>query len=110
MKQSADAEKRLILVHKDQEIATATRTAFDINLYRGQKLDEKKDAIARFIDHRNAHIKYIRSSTEDLRNHVTTSKVGWVDCYQKFLILGEQTRIAVEKIETIKRDKNFPGN
>lgn len=66
------------------------------------------DALLDFIEARNANIKYLRTSTEDLRNHVTETSVGWIDCYQRYLLLAEQARRSIATIGEIKALKDFP--
>ena len=61
-----------------------------------------------FKNMRNEHIKYMKSSTEDLRNHVALTPVGWIDCYQYILIMGAETNCYVGQIDQILKHKRFP--
>ncbi|MBK7561891.1 MAG: DinB family protein [Chitinophagaceae bacterium] len=54
------------------------------------------------------HIKYIKNSTEDLRNHVVQLPFGWIDCYQLFLMIGSHTNRHTQQINEIKTNPGFP--
>ncbi len=66
------------------------------------------EALKKFNAMRNNHIKYIRTSTEDLRNHVVSTPAGWIDCYQYYLLLADRSYYVAEKINEIKRSPSFP--
>jgi len=110
MKQPADSEKRLILSFEDAEVLGNKNPALNSALTPKMKANKSKadDALNRFTAIRTDHIKYVRTSTEDLRNHVVQTEAGWVDYYQKFLLLGIQTTLAAKHIKRIKTHKSFP--
>lgn len=58
---------------------------------------------------RNEHIKYMKTSTEDLRNHVVLTPAGWFDCYQYILIMAAETNRYARQIEEIKQHPKFPA-
>ncbi|MBL7744465.1 MAG: hypothetical protein JNN00_13405 [Chitinophagaceae bacterium] len=66
------------------------------------------EALKKFNAMRNNHIKYVRTSTEDLRNHVVSTPAGWIDCYQYYLLLADRSYYVAEKINEIKRSPSFP--
>jgi hypothetical protein len=70
-----------------------------------QSLDE---AMADFKKHRTDHIKYLKSSTEDLRNHMVQLPFGTIDCYQLCLMLAGHSKRHLLQIEEIKKDPAFP--
>jgi hypothetical protein len=66
------------------------------------------EAINVFKTRRTDHIKYIKTTTEDLRNHVVQTPVGWLDCYQLCLMIGALSNRFVNQIEEIKNHPGFP--
>ncbi len=66
------------------------------------------EALAAFKDKRAALIKYAKTTTDDMRNHVAQSLVGYVDAYQVVLWLSTHTRRHADQILEIKNDPSFP--
>jgi hypothetical protein len=66
-------------------------------------------AINQFNDLRDHHIKYIRTSTEDLRNHVVKTFAGWIDCYQYYLLIADRSSYIAGLINQIKSSPRFPA-
>jgi len=62
-----------------------------------------------FATDRANHIKYIKGTTEDLRNHVIQMPFGWIDAYQLCLMISSGTDRYMEQIEQIKADSKFPA-
>lgn len=111
MNQPANAENRLKIAHMDDELLAKTSfTLLEGNIPSANeyKWRDPADAIKKFNAMRNHHIKYIRTSTEDLRNHVVETSAGWIDCYQYYLLLADQSNYFAEKINQIKASDNFP--
>lgn len=105
MQQPSNSEYRLKLAYEDKDIANCAEQFLNSNTSTAAaERDDIKETINRFIDLRNANIKYLRTSTEDLRNHVTESNIGWIDCYQKYLLLAEQTRRCTNEINLMKKN------
>ncbi|MBL7739604.1 MAG: hypothetical protein JNK14_10315 [Chitinophagaceae bacterium] len=69
---------------------------------------DPSEALKKFNAMRQNHIKYIRTSTEDLRNHVVSTPAGWIDCYQYYLLLADRSYHVAEKINEIKQSPSFP--
>ncbi len=70
-----------------------------------RSLDE---ALEDFKESRTEHIKYMKSSTEDLRNHVVQMPFGAIDCYQLCLMIPGHSQRHLLQIEEIKADPAFP--
>lgn len=70
-----------------------------------KSLDEALDD---FKMSRGEHIKYVKTTTEDLRNHVVKTVLGWADCYQITLIVGAHTNRHIQQLNEVKADPNFP--
>jgi hypothetical protein len=106
MSEASESEKRLLLQHEDEKILKTELPPLQAISYSNfANVDE---AAHQFINARNEHIKYLRTSTEDLRNHVTDSRVGWVDGYQKYLLHIKATQQLLLEIRQIKSSPGFP--
>lgn len=67
------------------------------------------DAVDAFKSKRLDHIKYIKTTTEDLRNHVVQMPFGYLDCYQLCLVMASHCDRHRQQIEEVKADPNFPS-
>ncbi|TMI73252.1 MAG: hypothetical protein E6H09_07570 [Bacteroidetes bacterium] len=111
MNQPANSENRLHIALTDEQLlendnyAVCKTDLQDINATSWKDADE---AIRKFSMLQNEHIKYIRTSTEDLRNHVIKTTAGWIDCYQYFLLLADQNNYFAERINQVRSSKHFP--
>lgn len=66
------------------------------------------EAIEAFRSARAGHLKYIKNTTEDLRNHVTELALGPVDCYQLILFMTAHSNRHLQQIREIMAHKKFP--
>ena len=57
---------------------------------------------------RAAHIKYIKATSEDLRNHFVQMPFGLLDCYQLCLLISSHTDRHVQQLNEVKADSGFP--
>jgi len=114
MKQPANPEKRSAIRLTDEQLINRTEegtlTAAGEATFKQANAPWKtlSAALASFKNMRSEHIRYMKTSTEDLRNHVVATQAGWLDCYQYILILSAQSNRYIRQIEEIKADKNFP--
>lgn len=114
MQQTANPEKRLAIQYTDEQIVKMTEqgaiSPSGGNTFKLANAPWKatQATISSFKNKRNEHIKYMRSSTEDLRNHVALTPIGWIDCYQYILIMGAETNCYVRQIDEIVKHKSFP--
>lgn len=67
-----------------------------------------EEAVSDFKMSRAAHIKYMKTSTEDMRNHVVQMPFGWIDCYQLYLLLGAHSNRHTQQINEVKASTGFP--
>lgn len=114
MKQPANPDKRAEIKFSDEEFVAMMKNR-ESKVKTGEMFEPKNTpyltleaALADFKASRNEHIKYIRSTTEDLRNHVVQMPFGWVDCYQLTLMIGAHTERHLQQIGEIKADPRFP--
>jgi len=115
MKQPANPEKRseikmtddqIIKLLEDRSRKFKTTEKFEPQNTPFKTLDE---ALESFKTLRNDHIKYMKNTTEDLRNHVAQLPVGWIDCYQICLFMSAHSNRHSQQIEEVKTDPNFPS-
>jgi hypothetical protein len=66
------------------------------------------DAMTSFKDLRAEHIKYMKTTTEDLRNHMVQMPFGTLDCYQLCLMMAAHTERHRKQMEEVKANPNFP--
>ncbi|HEY6503986.1 MAG TPA: DinB family protein [Chitinophagaceae bacterium] len=107
----SNSEDRLsITLTDDQLLATNDYSLYKTGIKENSKETWKNadDALKKFNVMRNNQIKYIRTSTEDLRNRVVFTPVGWIDCYQYHLLLADISNFVAERINKIKASASFP--
>lgn len=67
-----------------------------------------EEAINAFKETRTKHLKYVKSTTEDLRNHIFTTPLGAMDGYQYLLFMSSHSDRHTQQIYEVKADPNFP--
>jgi len=67
-----------------------------------------EEAMNDFKATRAAHIKYIKATSEDLRNHFVQMSFGLLDCYQLCLMISAHTNRHTQQLNEVKADPNFP--
>ncbi|MEI9942757.1 MAG: hypothetical protein WDN26_00910 [Chitinophagaceae bacterium] len=112
MKAPANSEKRLEVKFNDEELIKMIEDGCDVTpsaeAPQKTKWKNANEALSDFKNKRAAHIKYLRSSTEDLRNHVVQMSFGWIDCYQLSLMIAARNKCYVQEINEIKQEPAFP--
>jgi hypothetical protein len=68
------------------------------------------EAISAFKVSRSHHLKYTKTTTEDLRNHFIQLPLGWVDCYQFIIFISGYCNRLTQQINDIIADPDFPKN
>lgn len=114
LKSAANPEKRAEIKMTDEQIATMiadrsnkvkTFEPFEPKNTPYKTLDE---ALTTFKTARAEHIKYLKSTTEDLRNHVVQMPFGWIDCYQLSIFISGHSNRHSQQINEIKADPGYP--
>jgi hypothetical protein len=114
MKQPTNPEKRMDIQYTDEELVKMAEkgkpNSCQANKTKPASLPWKsmKEATVIFKNLRNEHIKYMKISTEDLRNHVVPVEQGWADCYQLILMAAAENNYYLQLIQDIKHDPRFP--
>ena len=114
MKSPGNPEKRseikvtdedLIKKIEDRSMKVKTAEPFEPKNTPYKTLDEAIDA---FKALRADHIKYMKSTTEDLRNHVVQMPFGMIDCYQFSLFVAAHSNRHRQQIDEVKADPGYP--
>ena len=66
------------------------------------------ETLEAFSDKRAGLIKYVKTSTEDMRNHVLKMPIGDIDAYQMLLYISAHTQRHIMQIEEVKANPAFP--
>ena len=69
-----------------------------------------EEAMADFKTNRMNHIRYMKTSTEDLRNHVVQMPFGWIDCYQLYLMIAAHSNRHTQQMQEVIAGSGFPAN
>jgi hypothetical protein len=114
MKEPATPEKKKDLKVTDEEVIkmiesrenkVKTFPSFEPQNTGYKTLDE---AMNDFKTTRAAHIKYIKATSEDLRNHFVQMPFGLLDCYQLCLMISSHTNRHTQQLNEVKADAGFP--
>lgn len=114
LKEQANPEKRneikvtddqLLKMIRDRSHKIKTSEVFEPKNAPYQHLEE---ALSDFKERRADLIQYVKTTKDDMRNHVTQSPLGSVDAYQVLLLLSAHTNRHTQQIQEIKSNPNFP--
>ena len=113
LKTEADPAKRTELKKTDEDVKkiiidrsfrVKTREGF---IPTGQ-FGDAKQTMKVFDERRDALIKYVKETKDDLRNHFAETPLGLLDTYQLLLFLSAHTRRHTLQIEELKANPGFP--
>ncbi len=114
MKTAANPEKRSEIKVTDEQLVNMVQDRTKKN-QAPEPIQPKNtgyknltDALADFKATRTEHIKYIRTSTEDLRNHVVQMPFGWIDCYQLYIFIAAHNKRHTLQLNEVKAAAGFP--
>ena len=114
MKDPANPEKRndikmtddqLMSSVKDRTTKFKTGEKFEPVNAKFKNLDE---ALEDFKSKRTALIKFVKTSTDDMRSHVAQMPFGALDSYQLLLMIAAHTNRHTQQIEEVKANPDFP--
>ena len=66
------------------------------------------EAFKGFSESRDKLIKYMKNTTDDMRDHIWNSPVGMMDSYQVVLFISGHTKRHTLQIEEVKADPGYP--
>jgi len=114
LKKPSNRQKQQKLKLNDQEVLSfltieeqKKQALENFKLEKSQK-KTSKEALAAFKDKRNDLIKFAKTSTDDMRNHVLQMPIGQIDTYQMILYISAHTKYHIAQIEEIKAHPAFP--
>jgi hypothetical protein len=114
LKQAANPEKRIDIKMTDDQVVKGledrTNKVKTADAFKPENTPFKssEDALASFKQNRQKLIDYVKSTNDDLRNHVASSPIGTYDTYQLILLIGAHSNRHTQQIEEVKADPNFP--
>jgi hypothetical protein len=104
LKQDASSLQRTI--SNDETLASlAEQKTFQCN---ERKFKNNKEALKFFKNNRSEMLKYVQTSTENVRAHVVKTCIGNFDAYQLMLLNTIYAKYYTQQIEEIKLNPNFP--
>lgn len=72
------------------------------------KTEPVKQVIKEFSKLRGEHIKFVKKTDADLRNHYGTLPFGTIDSYQAILFLSGHTKRHTDQMKEVMADPSFP--
>ena len=67
-----------------------------------------EEALDDFKKNRAEHIQYLKTTTEDLRNHVAQFPFGYIDCYQLCLFIAAHSNRHTQQLKEVMANAGFP--
>jgi hypothetical protein len=116
MKKPATPEKRSEVKISDEDLLKAITGQVDkasmSSFFQSSRVNWKTmdEAVAVFKSSRAQHLKYVKITTEDLRNHFIQSPLGWIDCYQLIIFISGYNNQYIQQISETMADTHFPKN
>lgn len=114
MKKPATPEKKKDLKLTDEQVINMIESRENkvktFPSFEPQNTDYKtvSEALNDFRTNRVAHIKYIKATSEDLRNHFVEMRFGLLDCYQLCLMISSHTKRHIGQLNEVRADPGFP--
>ena len=100
-------DEQLVQMVESREKKVKTFPPFEPQNTPYKSLDE---ALTSFKTDREKLIEYVKSTNDDLRNHVVTLAPGSFDSYQMILFIAAHSNRHTQQMEEVKADPNFPKN
>jgi hypothetical protein len=98
-------DEQVVKMIEDRTTKVKTFAPFEPQNTPYKSLDE---ALNDFKTTRTAHIKYIKATSEDLRNHFVQMPFGLLDCYQLCLLISSHTNRHMQQLNEVKAAAGFP--
>jgi methyl-accepting chemotaxis protein len=114
LKEPANSEDRKEIKMSDQDMLNFMNDrskkfqAAEILKPEQSKWKTTAEAMNAFKESRMRLIKYVKTTTDDVRNHVAKAPFGSIDVYQVFLVISSHTARHTQQIEEVKADPGFP--
>ena len=114
IKQTANPDKRNDIKNTDDEliqmIENRTKKVKTMDEFKPENTSftSADAALMSFKTDRAKLIVYVKTTQDDLRNHVATLPFGQADCYQMILFIAAHSNRHAQQIEEVKADPGFP--
>lgn len=115
MKEPATPERRSEIKVTDEQIVQMVQdrskkaTAPEPIQPKNTGYNSLEDALEDFKKNRNDHIRYLRHSTEDLRNHIIKLPFTTIDGYQFLLFMAAHSNRHTQQMNEVKAATGFPA-
>jgi hypothetical protein len=115
MKATANPEKRSEIKVSDEQVVkmiedrTVKAQAPEPVQPKNTGFNSLGSAVEDFKKNRGDHIKYLKTSTEDLRNHVIQMPFGYIDGYQFLLFIAAHSNRHTQQMNEVKANAGFPA-
>ena len=115
MKNPATPEKRYLVSLTDQDVLNLVNGKTSYIEYpalvsgEGTNWRGYWNAASYFKSSRAKHLKFIKTTTSDLRNRLISTPMGWIDSYQFVLFMTAYTEGHIRQIRHILADPEFPA-
>lgn len=116
IKQPANPEKRSEIKMTDEQVVkmiedrSTKRQTSDPLKPENSTFKSMTEALASFQNARVKLTDYVKSTDDDLRNHVITLQFGLLDSYQMILFMAAHTNRHTQQLREVKADAGFPKN
>ncbi|HEY0670346.1 MAG TPA: DinB family protein [Sphingobacteriaceae bacterium] len=113
MKQPADPSRRSEVKMSDEALVKMitdrnTRYKATDAVKPSGRYASNEAALKEFISKRESHIEYIKTTSDDLRNHYHVFPFGTIDAYQSILFMAGHSKRHTDQIEEIMNNASFP--
>ena len=115
LKKPATPENRQLVRLSDEDVLNAVNGGSNFIRYAtsiypaGADWRGYWDAANFFKSSRAKHLKFIKTTTTDLRNRFIYTPMGWIDCYQFILFMTAYSEGHIRHIRHILADPQFPA-
>lgn len=114
LKQPANPEKKTGIKFTDEELINAVKDrshkskTFEALEPANSPYKSTAEALTSFQENRKKLIAFVKSTPEDLRNHVSVLTIGTYDAYQFILLISAHSNRHKQQIEEVKQNIAFP--
>jgi len=115
LKTAADPSKRSDVKMTDEQvlamIADRTNKVKTIKPFEPSgQYGSHEATVKEFLEKRKAHIEFVKTTQEDLRDRYQQLPFGTVDAFQILLFMSAHNERHVKQVEEVKANENFPKN
>jgi uncharacterized damage-inducible protein DinB len=113
LKEPADPSKRSEVTTKDDELVArvadrSQKREAQEAMKPTNKFGSYEATLADFKTQRDNNLKYIKTTSDDLRNHYNDFPFGKLDTYQTILLMAAHSRRHTAQIQEVLSNPNFP--